>query len=84
MSAHPDDILVVCWSEERRLYRQFENRQVIVVRGPEQLYGRKFRTAWVTSAAIASTNTRFWDTLHREAFFNDADIRNIDEYEEGA
>ena len=84
MSAHPDDILVVCWSEERRLYRQFDNRQVVVVNKPEVLQGRKFRVAWVTPPAVSSTNTRFWDELQARTYFNDAEIRDISEYEEGA
>lgn len=84
MSAHPDDILVVCWSEERRLYRQFENRQVVVARSASAVQGRKFRIAWVTPPAVNSTNIRFWQALEAEAYFRDAEIRNISEYEESA
>jgi hypothetical protein len=84
VSAHPNDILVVCWSEERRIHPQFENRQVVVAGSPDKILGRSFRIAWVTDPAISSTNTRFWDALMREVYFRDAEIRNISEYKEGA
>jgi hypothetical protein len=84
VSAHPQDILVVCWSEERRIHPQFENRQVVVADSPDKIQGRNFRIAWVTDPAFVSTNTRFWDALLTEVYFRDAEIRNISEYEEGA
>lgn len=84
MTAHPDDILVVCWSEERRLYPQFENRQVVVAGSPANIQGRKFRTAWVTEPATNSTNIRFWQALEGESYFTGAEIRPISEYEESA
>lgn len=82
--AHPDDILVVCWSEERRLFPQFEPRQVVVADTPAKIQGRKFRTAWVTGPARNSTNTRFWQALEAEAYFRDADIQPAENYQENA
>lgn len=83
MSAHPDDILVVCWAEEARLYPQFKNRQVIPVTNRAKLEGRRFRKAWVTGPALRAVNARFWDILHREAYFLDAEIKYMDEYKDG-
>lgn len=84
MSAHPDDILVVCWSEERRLYRQFDNRQVLNINSPSQFQGRRFRTAWVTTPAFGAVRARGWEALEQEAWFRDAEIKHVNEYEESA
>lgn len=84
MSAHPDDILVVCWSEERRLYPQFEGRQIVSINAPWPPMGRRFRIAWVTEQAIIAVRAKGWDALEREAWFQDAEIKHVNEYEESA
>lgn len=83
MSAHPEDILVVAWREEARLYPQFKNSQVMNVASPERLQGRRWRKAYTTQPALESMDGRFWDILRREAYFGDAEIKHIDEYKDG-
>ena len=41
--AYEDDILVVAWFEESRLYPQFKNSQIYPVSQPARLQGKKFR-----------------------------------------
>lgn len=82
MTAHPDDILVVAWPEEARLYPQFLNSQVVPISRRDKIRGRGFRIAWVTPAANVPANSRFWGMLHGEAFFSDGEIKDISEYEE--
>ena len=66
------------------MYPQFENRQVVVAGSASAVQGRNFRIAWVTPPAVNSTNIRFWQALEAEAYFREAEIRNISEYEESA
>lgn len=82
MTAHPDDCLVVCWSEERRLYPQFENPQILNVNSPTDFRGRKLRNIWVTSPAFMATRAKGWDVLETEAWFQGAEIKHVDEYKE--
>lgn len=82
MTAHPDDCLVVCWSEERRLYPQFENPQILNVNSPTDFRGRKLRNIWVTGPAFTATRAKGWDVLETEAWFQGAEIKHVDEYKE--
>ena len=84
MSANPEDILVVCWSEERRLYPQFEGRRIVSITHPERFQGLNFRTAWVTEQAYIAVRAKGWEVLEREAWFQEAEIKHVNEYEEGA
>jgi hypothetical protein len=83
VSAHPDDILVVMWTEEARLHPQFLNRQVIPVSRPEKLRGLKFRRAYITDQANIAVNARFWGIFYGEVHFQEAEILSIDEYRDG-
>ena len=80
--AHPDDILVVAWPEEARLYPQFKNSQVFPVSRPSNLLGRRFRVAWFTEQAYIASAPRFWSQIHRETTLSNAEARPIDEYTE--
>lgn len=83
MSAHPEDILVVAWTEEARLYPQFKNSQVFNVASPSKLEGRRWRRAYLTQPASDAAYSRFFRILFRETYLNDSEIFHIDEYEEG-
>ena len=82
-SAHPDDILVVCWPEEGRLYPQFLNRRTIPISRPEKLRGLRFRRAYITDQANLAVNARFWGIFYGEVFFQEAEILSIDAYKDG-
>ena len=82
--AHPDDLLIVAWFQEGRLYPQFKNSQIIPVASPDKLRGRSFRIAWTTPQADIAVNAKIWGRLYGEAFFCDGEVLPISEYKESA
>lgn len=81
--SHPDDILIVCWPEEARLYPQFKNKQVFPTSRPEKVAGVHFRIGWYTAQAAIATG-KFWGLVHAETYFCDGELKPIEEYKEGA
>ena len=58
MKAHESDVLLVGSLQERRLYRQFTDRQVVSGASVMRLRGQRIRHAYATDT--------FWD--HRDAY----------------
>lgn len=80
--AYEDDILVVAWFEESRLYPQFKNSQIYPVSQPARLQGKKFRVAWYTEPAWHASAPRFWSQIYQETVLGNAELRSISEFAE--
>ena len=80
--ADPDDILVVAWFEEARLYPQFKNSQIFPVSQPAKLQGKRFRVAWYTPPAWHASAPRFWSQIYQETVLGSAETRPISDYSE--
>lgn len=70
-SAHPDDILIVAFYNDRvqhNLDLRFATSQIYSSgQGRRFIEGRRFRRAYYTEGALTHGSLEFWETLHRSS-----------------